>query len=109
MAALHLSHSGLAEDLSVRARALEDGELVANGPYEQPVAHIADVALVRACPSSGEAVHVVVPHELFSGCEGVLKDEADDFLEGGEVNSSFDEALKIAGELGVELCLEPAR
>ena len=50
MAALHLSHSGLAEDLSVHARALEDGELIANGPYEQPVAHIADMALVRACP-----------------------------------------------------------
>lgn len=85
MAALHLSHPGLAEDLPVRARTLEDGELATDGPYEQPVTGVAYVALVRARPSSGEVVHVVAPHELLSGCEGVLKDELDDFLEGGEV------------------------
>ena len=64
----------LPEQLVVTAGTLEEGDLVVDRPYHQPIAGVRHVALIPPSPATTQAVHVVAALENLRRLGSVLQD-----------------------------------
>lgn len=87
------------------AHSLHQRDAARHAPDEEPVASIADMALVAAGPRARQGVHTMAAPELLERRLRVLDDQVDHLSQRGIVNMLLVESFEIAPERRGELRL----